>query len=60
MVVLDVFQFVSFLQLGFLLQYPRRVSLINAKVKNKVSSDKKLSRLIVFFVENTFMNQNKS
>ncbi|XP_029381746.1 toll-like receptor 2 [Echeneis naucrates] len=31
-VVLDVFQFVSFLQLGFLLQYPRKVSVINSKV----------------------------
>lgn len=35
-VVLDVFKFVSFLQLGFLLQYPRKVSVINSKVKNKV------------------------
>lgn len=31
-VVLDVYKFVSFLQLGFLLQYPRKVSVINAKV----------------------------
>ncbi|XP_076019311.1 toll-like receptor 2 [Genypterus blacodes] len=31
-VVLDVFQFTSFLQLGFLLQYPRRVSVINARL----------------------------
>ncbi|KAF0028941.1 hypothetical protein F2P81_018046 [Scophthalmus maximus] len=31
-VVLDVFKFVSFLQLGFLLQYPRKLSVINAKV----------------------------
>lgn len=31
-VVLDVFKFASFLQLGFLLHYPRRVSVINAKV----------------------------
>uniref|UniRef100_A0A7N5ZTA2 Toll-like receptor 2 n=1 Tax=Anabas testudineus TaxID=64144 RepID=A0A7N5ZTA2_ANATE len=31
-VVLDVFQFVSFLQLKFLLHYPRKVSLINSKV----------------------------
>ncbi|KAF7642292.1 hypothetical protein LDENG_00260820, partial [Lucifuga dentata] len=31
-VVLDVFQFVSFLQLGFLLQFPRRVSVINSRV----------------------------
>nr|QFE31816.1 toll-like receptor 2-2 [Sillago sinica] len=31
-VVLNVFEFVSFLQLRFLLQYPRRVSVINAKV----------------------------
>ncbi|XP_071315966.1 toll-like receptor 2 type-2 isoform X1 [Trachinotus anak] len=31
-VVLDVFKFVSFLQLKFLLQYPRKVSVINAKV----------------------------
>ncbi|XP_070849082.1 toll-like receptor 2 [Chaetodon trifascialis] len=30
-VVLEVFKFVSFLQLGFLLQYPRKVSVINAK-----------------------------
>ncbi|XP_051251162.1 toll-like receptor 2 type-2 [Dicentrarchus labrax] len=30
-VVLDVFHFVSFLNLGFLLQYPRKVSLINGK-----------------------------
>lgn len=32
-VVLDVYEFVSFLQLGFLLQYPRKVSMINAKVR---------------------------
>ncbi|XP_040887560.1 toll-like receptor 2 type-2 [Toxotes jaculatrix] len=31
-VVLDVFKFVSFLQLQFLLQYPRKVSVINGKV----------------------------
>ncbi|XP_022625698.1 toll-like receptor 2 type-2 [Seriola dumerili] len=31
-VVLDVYKFVSFLELGFLLQYPRRVSVINAGV----------------------------
>nr|XP_046236027.1 toll-like receptor 2 isoform X2 [Scatophagus argus] len=31
-VVLDIYKFVSFLQLGFLLQYPRKVSVINAKV----------------------------
>uniref|UniRef100_A0A4W6BLA2 Toll-like receptor 2 n=1 Tax=Lates calcarifer TaxID=8187 RepID=A0A4W6BLA2_LATCA len=30
-VVLDVFKFVSFLQLQFLLQYPRKVSVINSK-----------------------------
>ncbi|XP_073331011.1 toll-like receptor 2 [Pagrus major] len=30
-VVLDVFKFVSFLQLGFLLQYPRKVSVVNCK-----------------------------
>ncbi|KAM9335170.1 toll-like receptor 2 type-2 [Symphorus nematophorus] len=32
LVVLDVFQFVSFIRLGFLLNYPRMVSLINARV----------------------------
>nr|AFZ81806.1 toll-like receptor 2 [Oplegnathus fasciatus] len=31
-VALDVFKFTSFLQLGFLLQYPRKVSVINARV----------------------------
>uniref|UniRef100_UPI0037E815B9 toll-like receptor 2 type-1 n=1 Tax=Semicossyphus pulcher TaxID=241346 RepID=UPI0037E815B9 len=31
-VILDVFKFVSFLQLSFLLQYPRKVSVINAQV----------------------------
>ncbi|XP_028998782.2 toll-like receptor 2 [Betta splendens] len=31
-VVLDVFQFVSLLELRFLLQYPRKVSVINSKV----------------------------
>uniref|UniRef100_A0A3Q3LVX9 Toll-like receptor 2 n=1 Tax=Mastacembelus armatus TaxID=205130 RepID=A0A3Q3LVX9_9TELE len=31
-VVLDVYRFVSFLQLQFLLKYPRKVSVINAKV----------------------------
>ncbi|XP_037614295.1 toll-like receptor 2 type-2 isoform X2 [Sebastes umbrosus] len=31
-VVLDIFKFVSFLQLGFLLQYPRKVSVINSQV----------------------------
>ncbi|XP_041820711.1 toll-like receptor 2 type-2 [Chelmon rostratus] len=31
-VVLNVFKFVSFLQLGFLLKYPRKVSVINGKV----------------------------
>uniref|UniRef100_A0A672YL23 Toll-like receptor 2 n=1 Tax=Sphaeramia orbicularis TaxID=375764 RepID=A0A672YL23_9TELE len=31
-IVLDVYKFVSFLQLGFLLQYPRKVSVINAGV----------------------------
>nr|AEB32453.1 toll-like receptor 2 [Epinephelus coioides] len=31
-VVLDVFKFVSFLKLGFLLKYPRKVSLINSQV----------------------------
>lgn len=30
--ILDVYQFVSLLRLGFLLQYPRKVSLINTKV----------------------------
>lgn len=30
--ILDVYQFVSLLGLGFLLQYPRKVSLINTKV----------------------------
>lgn len=34
-VVLDVFKFVSFLQLQFLLQYPRKVSVINSKVKKR-------------------------
>lgn len=33
-VVLDVFKFVSLLELRFLLQYPRRVSVINANVRN--------------------------
>lgn len=32
-VILDVYKFTSLLQLGFLLEYPRRVSVINAKVK---------------------------
>ncbi|XP_042368210.1 toll-like receptor 2 type-2 [Plectropomus leopardus] len=31
-VVLNVFKFVSFLELGFLLQYPRKVSVINSQV----------------------------
>ncbi|XP_031592042.2 toll-like receptor 2 [Oreochromis aureus] len=31
-VILDVYKFTSLLQLGFLLEYPRRVSVINAKV----------------------------
>nr|USC27890.1 toll-like receptor 2-1 [Sebastiscus marmoratus] len=31
-VVLDIFKFVSFLQLKFLLQYPRKVSVINTQV----------------------------
>lgn len=35
-VVLDVFKFVSFLELGFLLQYPRKVSVVNCKVNNPV------------------------
>lgn len=35
-VVLDVFKFVSFLELRFLLQYPRKVSVINSQVKNWV------------------------
>lgn len=30
--ILDVYQFVSLLSLGFLLHYPRKVSLINTKV----------------------------
>lgn len=30
--ILDVYKFVSLMQLGFLLQYPRKVSIINAKV----------------------------
>lgn len=33
-VVLDVFKFVSFLNLQFLLQYPRKVSVIDANVRN--------------------------
>lgn len=33
-VILDVFKFVSFLNLQFLLQYPRKVSVINANVRN--------------------------
>lgn len=36
-VVLDVFKFVSFLELGFLLQYPRKVSVINTKVKKLIN-----------------------
>lgn len=32
-VVLDVFKFVSFLNLGFFLQYPRKVSAINVNVR---------------------------
>ncbi|XP_035849708.1 toll-like receptor 2 type-2 [Sander lucioperca] len=31
-VVLNVFKFVSFLQLGFMLKYPRKVSVINSRV----------------------------
>lgn len=30
--VLDVYSFTSFISCGFLLQYPRKVSVINAKV----------------------------
>lgn len=37
-VVLNIYKFVSFLALGFLLQYPRKVSVINAHVRNKVLS----------------------
>lgn len=33
-VILDVFKFVSFLNLQFLMQYPRKVSVINANVRN--------------------------
>lgn len=33
-VILDVFKFVSLLNLQFLLQYPRKVSVINANVRN--------------------------
>ena len=33
--VLDVFKFTSFLTLKFLLTYPRRVSVINSRVKKK-------------------------
>lgn len=36
-VVLDVFHFTSFLQLKFLLTYPRKVSVINSQVKKKTS-----------------------
>ncbi|XP_039996663.1 toll-like receptor 2 isoform X2 [Xiphias gladius] len=36
-VVLDVFKFVSFLQLGFLLRYPRKVSVIKAESLSTVS-----------------------
>lgn len=32
-VILDVFKFVSFLNLKFLMQYPRKVSVINANVR---------------------------
>lgn len=32
-VVLDVWKFVSLLELGFLLHYPRKVSVINGRVK---------------------------
>lgn len=32
-VVLDVYKFVSLLQLGFLLRYPRKLSIINAKAR---------------------------
>ncbi|KAF1380924.1 hypothetical protein PFLUV_G00169120 [Perca fluviatilis] len=31
-VVLNIFKFVSFLQLGFMLEYPRKVSVINSRV----------------------------
>ena len=37
-VVLDVYKFVSFLALGFLLQYPRKVSVVNAGVRNTMLS----------------------
>lgn len=33
-VILDVFKFVSLLELRFLLQYPRKVAVINANVRN--------------------------
>lgn len=33
-VILDVFKFVSLLELQFLLQYPRRVAVINGNVRN--------------------------
>lgn len=35
-VVLDIWKFVSFLELAFLLHYPRRVSVINGRVKHNV------------------------
>lgn len=36
-VILDVFLFTSFIQLKFLLTYPRKVSVINSQVKKKTS-----------------------
>lgn len=38
MEVLDVFKFVSFLDLKFLLHYPRKVSIITSKVKQTITT----------------------
>lgn len=36
--VLDIYKFVSLISCGFLLQYPRKVSIINAKVTGLATS----------------------
>ena len=46
-VVLDVFKFVSFLELSFLLRYPRKVSVINAKVNKKSCCVSKVGNVAV-------------
>lgn len=51
LVILDVFKFVSFLNLKFLMQYPRKVSVINANARNWSTGLNRITVVLLIFTD---------